>query len=279
VAITPEDASTWVLVTAAHAAAGDAAAYRGVCRRMLERFGHHQDPVVAQRVGLGCLLMPEATNDQKLPVQLAEFSFNRAPRDPWCLITHGLSLYRSGQFEKAAQQFQSLLKTRPEDGGPGHEPIVSWLTLALANYRLGQAEQARRWLDKAVRRIHEQEKMYKLVPGFASQRSRFESRAELAEFQAEADAVLAELPGKTKKEVSSSEIAWVIGPPISRCTLWERFRVGCKLETSGATVLGLAPFPALFSVSLQNNSQTGEPAGGRIYSNQIPFHPCVCSRP
>ncbi len=148
------DAWWWEELAAYHLQAGDSAAYRTACKQMLERFSRTKNPIIAHRVALSCLLIPQADKDEKLVQQLAQQSAAGRPHDVWCLITLGAALYRAGQFEAAVRQLELTRKRWPEDpykgAGPGGGPVLSWLVLAMAHHRLGHADQARRWLDKAA---------------------------------------------------------------------------------------------------------------------------------
>ena len=54
--------------------------------------------------------------------------------------------YRAGRFQEAVSLFEQSLKA---DSMPGRA-VLNWLWLALANQRLGEAKEARRWLGKAT---------------------------------------------------------------------------------------------------------------------------------
>jgi uncharacterized protein HemY len=89
-----------------------------------------------------------------LVLQLAQRSVAGAPRDTWCLITLGAALSRAGQFEAAARHLELTLKKWPEDPYADARrdcgPLLNWLVLAMAHHRLGHADAARRWLDRAA---------------------------------------------------------------------------------------------------------------------------------
>ena len=56
-----------------------------------------------------------------------------------------LGAYRTGRFQEAVPCFEQSLRA---DARPGRA-VLNWFWLALANERLGKAEEARRWLNKA----------------------------------------------------------------------------------------------------------------------------------
>ena len=86
------------------------------------------------------------------------------------LNTLGASTYRAGHFEEAIGHLNDAMKVLHQPlgqrtgvdasarGGGPSTPIASgeamdWLILAMAHHRLGHAEEARRWLDKATAAI------------------------------------------------------------------------------------------------------------------------------
>jgi serine/threonine protein kinase/regulator of sirC expression with transglutaminase-like and TPR domain len=154
------DTAAWMELASYRLQAGNTAGYQKACAGMLERFGQTQNPIFAHQIALSCLLTPRTAGDQKLPVQLAELGAARAPEEIWCPITRGAALYRAGQFEAAATQLRLVLKTWPENpyARPGADggPLLTWLFLAMAQHRLGHAEDARLWLNKAVQRMDQE---------------------------------------------------------------------------------------------------------------------------
>jgi tetratricopeptide (TPR) repeat protein len=59
----------------------------------------------------------------------------------------GLAYYRAGRFEAAIEQLQKSVK------GNWKNPAANWLVLAMAHHRLGHANEARTWFEKAKHRI------------------------------------------------------------------------------------------------------------------------------
>jgi WD40 repeat protein/tetratricopeptide (TPR) repeat protein len=58
----------------------------------------------------------------------------------------GAALYRAGRLEEAAERLNEAVRASGGDG-----TYADWLFLAMTHQRLGHGEEARRWLDKAVR--------------------------------------------------------------------------------------------------------------------------------
>jgi tetratricopeptide (TPR) repeat protein len=127
---------------------GDRDGYRAACARMVQRCG--KVPMLqAYHVARACTLAADSVKDPAQPGRLAEGELKAMPRQFWSLslIEQGALRYRAGAFQKAASL---LMQSLDADARPG-VAVVTWLWLALANQRLGKAEEARRWLDKATK--------------------------------------------------------------------------------------------------------------------------------
>jgi tetratricopeptide (TPR) repeat protein len=96
-------------------------------------------------VARACTLAPDAVADAPLPGRLAEKELQEFAREFWSLTEQGALAYRAGRFQQAVPLFEQSLRADPMSG----RAVLNWLWLALANQRLGKAEEARRWLDKA----------------------------------------------------------------------------------------------------------------------------------
>ena len=92
-----------------------------------------------------CTLAPDAVADASLPGRLAEKELKDSAREFWSLTEQGALAYRAGRFQQAVPFFEQSLQADPKPG----RAVLNWLWLALAKHRLGKAEEARRWLNKA----------------------------------------------------------------------------------------------------------------------------------
>jgi tetratricopeptide (TPR) repeat protein len=128
---------------------GDRDAYRKVCADMLQRFGRADDPDSGYWLAWTCALAPDAVADASRPVQLAEKAVAKEPKNLAYRRTLGAALYRAGRFDEAAKQLTEASTLDPND--PRTAMAYTWFFLALAHHRLGHADEARRWLDKATR--------------------------------------------------------------------------------------------------------------------------------
>jgi WD40 repeat protein/Flp pilus assembly protein TadD len=125
-------------------AAGDAAGYRQACTALLDRFGQTQDLDVANDVAWACAVGPGAAADLGPAVRLAEQSVAARPDDDARLTTLGGVLLRAGRAEEAIPRLRQAIQRRKRD------QVSDELLLALAYQRLGQDEEARRWLAQAT---------------------------------------------------------------------------------------------------------------------------------
>jgi WD40 repeat protein/Flp pilus assembly protein TadD len=141
-----DDRRTWTHFARVSLQRGDRQAYRRVCAQALERFGATRDPAMANTIAWICQLAPDAVTDPDRPVQLARRATAAQPQHRVYVNTLGAALYRAGQFAEAVRQLEDAVRLHGE-GGTAHD----WLFLAMAHHCLGQAAEARRWLDQTVR--------------------------------------------------------------------------------------------------------------------------------
>jgi tetratricopeptide (TPR) repeat protein len=139
-----EDGHFWFEYAALSLLADDRPGYVRTCAHMIERCGKAGGPR-AYHVARACTLAPDAVAEASLPGRLAEKELKDSGREFWSLTEQGALAYRAGRFQEAVPFFEQSLRA---DSRPGRA-VLNWLWLALANERLGKAEMARRWLNKA----------------------------------------------------------------------------------------------------------------------------------
>jgi len=122
---------------------GDRPGYVKACAHLVDRCGKDKGPR-PYHVARAWTLAPHAVVDMSLPARLAEKEL-QGSREFWSLTEQGALAYRAGRYQEAVPLFEQSLEA---DATPGRA-VVNWLWLALANQRLGKAEEARRWLGKA----------------------------------------------------------------------------------------------------------------------------------
>jgi serine/threonine protein kinase/predicted Zn-dependent protease len=128
--------------------AGDVAAYRRGCRRVLERFGTTDDPGDAAFIARTCALLPFPDGDAERVLKLADRAVTGTEKHPlhtYFQLTKALAEYRAGEFTASVTRLQALA---PKADG-GREDATAFTVLALAQHRLGQTEEARAALANA----------------------------------------------------------------------------------------------------------------------------------
>jgi WD40 repeat protein/serine/threonine protein kinase/tetratricopeptide (TPR) repeat protein len=169
------DPEVWYFLALARLARGDAEGYRTACAGLLQRFGASTDVPTANLVAWSCALAPDAVPDLARPVDLAEEAVANCPKDvtdihfTGTIVYHagrfggagaaatrarayaglntlGAALCRAGRLEEAVRRLSEAVRASGGDG-----TYADWLFLAMAHQRLGHGEEARRWLDQAVR--------------------------------------------------------------------------------------------------------------------------------
>jgi WD40 repeat protein/tetratricopeptide (TPR) repeat protein/tRNA A-37 threonylcarbamoyl transferase component Bud32 len=142
------DGEAWYSLALLHLRDGNQGGYRKICSDMLQRFG-------AGAVWT-CTLTPDSGADPARIVSLAEKALAKSRKDHW-QVNHdhwhvnrlGAALYRAGRFPEAVKR---LTEATELNTGPYRKNMLcTWFFLAMAHQRLGHAEEARRWLDKASR--------------------------------------------------------------------------------------------------------------------------------
>ncbi|HJT33051.1 MAG TPA: tetratricopeptide repeat protein [Pirellulales bacterium] len=128
----------------------DPEGYRNDCTAMLERFGKSEDRATANLLVWTCVLAPEAVSNPALAAQVAEKAMTNDPNNQSCLNMLGATLYRAGRFDEAAKRLSEANTATPD---PFTSSVYTWLFLAMTHHRLGHADEARQWLDKAVQAI------------------------------------------------------------------------------------------------------------------------------
>jgi eukaryotic-like serine/threonine-protein kinase len=123
---------------------GDRPGYVKACAHLVDRCGKDKGPR-SYLVARACTLAPQAVADMSLPGRLAEKELKDSAREFWSLTEQGALAYRAGRFQEAVPFFEQSLQADPRAGSA----VINWLWLVLAQQRLGKAEEARYWLNRA----------------------------------------------------------------------------------------------------------------------------------
>jgi tetratricopeptide (TPR) repeat protein len=140
-----EDGEMWFEYAALLLLSGDRPGYARSCVHMIEACGK-TGGLRAYHVARACTLAPDAVAEPSLPGRLAGPELKAHAGEFWSLTEQGALHYRAGRFNEAVGLFEQSLKADPTPG----RAVLNWLWLALAHQRLGEAEEARRWLGKAT---------------------------------------------------------------------------------------------------------------------------------
>jgi WD40 repeat protein/tetratricopeptide (TPR) repeat protein/tRNA A-37 threonylcarbamoyl transferase component Bud32 len=152
----PPNPEMWHRLALLRLQLGDAAGYRATCADLLRRFNRLPNVELANTVAWTCALGPDALPDLSGPLRLSLATVNATEHTiGWpglkvsqqavlYLNTLGAVSYRAGQFEQAVVNLGKAVAARQQTGTP-----ADWLFLSLVHHRLGHAEQAKEWLDRA----------------------------------------------------------------------------------------------------------------------------------
>ncbi len=147
----PKDPNLWLEYACLLVQLGDIEGYHKLCAGLLEAFGHSKNEGELHLLASTCVLAPQARADAGRIVELAKeqlaMARRRGPPYGWGWELHALALpyYRTGEYQKAAELVSEFLKARPEELWT----VMYWLLMGMIEHRLGHAEKAQVWLDKA----------------------------------------------------------------------------------------------------------------------------------
>jgi len=139
------DGNSWYMAALCWLAAGQPAEYRRVCAAGLQHQGKPDAPAVTLALQ-ACTLAPGAVPDFGRVLTLAERLAAAQPNDPGGGRLRGRLLCRAGKYAESAQLLELEIRrsSTPDLWFPANA-----LFLALDYHHLGQATQAREWLDRA----------------------------------------------------------------------------------------------------------------------------------
>jgi serine/threonine protein kinase/WD40 repeat protein len=156
----------WYENACLHLRIGDVAAYRKLCARMLDRFGHSKNSHEIGVLGYTCLLGPDALNDSRLTLELAQKLPTMTPvghdHDIWTGLILGLAYYRAGRHDKALESLEKAISDYPD----WDKNVLNWLVLAMAHQRLRHVKEGQQWLEKAKEWIADKRRAASQETGF-----------------------------------------------------------------------------------------------------------------
>ncbi len=145
----PEDHWNWCIATALRGRDGDEVRYRALCRLMLDRFRVTNDPAIAERTAMYCLLLPLPGPEQEDAGRMAERSVAGAtgPLRRWAGAAKGLADYRGGRFADAVAVIEKSQAV--DDDGERDLQVMAGCVRAMALMRVGSRDEARAAFEKA----------------------------------------------------------------------------------------------------------------------------------
>jgi WD40 repeat protein/serine/threonine protein kinase len=165
---------------------GDDKGRESLLKTTLERCGNTHSAVVANSVAWGGAIHHLDRLDSAQFVALGEKAVMLAPGNPNCLNTLGAALYRAGRYEESVKRLQEAIAANVQGG-----TVWDFLFLAMAEHRLGHADAAGKWLQKAE------------DPSMKASTLTWNERLELRLIRDEAEAVLKPPPGPSGKSPGS----------------------------------------------------------------------------
>jgi tetratricopeptide (TPR) repeat protein len=163
-ALRPSTSTGWYRHALVHLHLGEPDGYRQACAALLERFSENPSEDDVYWTEWTCALGPGAVTDWRPIVRLAEKRLAAFPKDCDRLQHFGAVLYRAGQYPEAVKR---LAEAEAAFGGTKNSrssALYGWLFRAMAEHRLGHAEEAKKWLAKTVQAIDRPEKADGPVP-------------------------------------------------------------------------------------------------------------------
>ena len=144
---------------------GDRQAYENFSREFIKQFGNTTDLIVAERIVKNSLLIPPSASQLAALAPMAELAAKSVHANaasgnwplPWRSMALALMEYRRGNYAEAVNWGNRCLIAKPDSPDAPCETTVRAI-LAMAYYRLGQAEPARAELAKSRELIEKRSK-------------------------------------------------------------------------------------------------------------------------
>jgi WD40 repeat protein len=126
--------------------AEDQIGYQRACSGAHEKIELADNPDVANFLAWVGVIGPAGGGNPLRYVELAEQAVEKKPNSYAYLNTLGAALYRAGRYEDAISQLQRAIQVHEQKLGMA----VDWAFLAMSYARLGDMENARLWLQRAL---------------------------------------------------------------------------------------------------------------------------------
>lgn len=152
----PGDHNPWYWKSALLLALGDDDGFRSFSREFLARFATNEEPRVANRVLMTCLLLPDVLNGQQpaqaqldqLVARIRKESPGQTPDGQrWDALHLGLADYRAGRFAEAGELLRQCLAPGAANSTRAG---AAYFVLAMTQHRAGQSGQAQATLQAGL---------------------------------------------------------------------------------------------------------------------------------
>jgi serine/threonine protein kinase/Flp pilus assembly protein TadD len=141
----------WYQLALVRLGAKDGAGYRRACAEILRRFAQKDSAPYSDFALWGCIIGPDAASEYTMLLAWAEKLVAAQPNSATVRNTLGGALYRAGRLEDAARRLNEAQAAYAKTADTRTTIAYPWYFLAMTHQRLGNAAEARRWLEKANR--------------------------------------------------------------------------------------------------------------------------------
>jgi serine/threonine protein kinase/Flp pilus assembly protein TadD len=142
----PDDWLAWLRLATIFVQGGDLNGYDQLRQNMLARFGTWPEPRFAEVTAKTCLLLPWSEANSNRVHQLADLAARELPAGKWEGLAKGLSEFRQGRFDSAAEWERRALAASDSDATV---EVAAGALLAMTQHRLGRFDEAMNALTEA----------------------------------------------------------------------------------------------------------------------------------
>ena len=153
----PFDRRVWAHLATAQLRLGDRAGYGKTCAQVLELYGKIASPFEADQTAWVLALADAPGRDWKQALELVDLALRQPPNRYGYLHTRGVLLYRAENYEEALKQLDEARKAYtgalglPPGAAKEDGSATDQLFLAMTYHHLKRPDEAKLWLDKAVK--------------------------------------------------------------------------------------------------------------------------------
>ena len=139
--------------------------FKAACAAIVKVAIQRDNPDAFNYAAWTCALAPGSDDDLKQALQLMQRAVELSPEAWEYRNTFGAILYRAGQHKAAIEQLTESMRIQDEQASAletteeaaASRTAFDWLFLAMAHQRLGHHNEARKWLNRAIRSMEHSE--------------------------------------------------------------------------------------------------------------------------